>query len=644
MTSSTEQTAFHNFLSKLLEQKETVDLEFKHTKGGFPPTFWESYSSFANTEGGSIVFGIKEKDGRFYPDGLTSEQIKKYKDDIWNQINSKQKVNRKIISDKDVSEVEYNGAWFLLFNIPRASRDQRPIYIGANPYDGTYRRNNTGDYHCSPWEVQQMLAEQRHDLAMDDEIYSHYTIDDLDQESLRAYRQMFINKRPTHPWVDFDDKKFLTHLGAYAEDREKGIEGITLAGLLMFGKNEILSRLLPNFMVDYREYDSRNPKNRWINRIYNDGTWEANLFQAYRRILPKLQSFLPIPFKLKGNDREDEPPSHVAMREAFVNLCIHAQFQTGITTLVVNKYPNEIVLSNPGTLLISKDQFYAGGTTVCRNPSLQRMFMMIGGAEKAGSGADKIIEGWREANFRTPVIYEQSQPNRVELIMPLESTMPPEVKVKMEELFGEAVTSLGRDENIVLALTISMGHVSNEVLRHSLDLHPTDITKVLRGLCDRGMLLSSGFGRGTTYEIAKDFVRNCQPKVKEKTGFTPQEPLGGLFAFSNDAEVVTTANIETSAEANAKASAEANAKASAKANAKASAGTPRDKELIIRELTKYCKVWRKSSEMARYVGKSPNYISGRIVPEMLRRDLIEREYPDNPKDSRQRYRVKRKTN
>ena len=191
---------------------------------------------------------------------------------------------------------------------------------------------------------------------------------------------------------------------------------------------------------------------------------------------------------------------------------------------------------------------------------------------------------------------------------------------------------LDRDENIVLALTISMGHVSNEVLRHSLDLHPTDITKVLRGLCDRGMLLSSGFGRGTTYEIAKDFVRNCQPKVKEKTGFTPQEPLGGLFAFSNDAEVVTTANIETSAEANAKA------------NAKASAGAPRDKELIIRELTKYCKVWRKSSEMARYVGKSPNYISGRIVPEMLRRDLIEREYPDNPKDSRQRYRVKRKTN
>ena len=124
-------------------------------------------------------------------------------------------------------------------------------------------------------------------------------------------------------------------------------------------------------------------------------------------------------------------------------------------------------------------------------------------------------------------------------------------------------------------------------------------------------------------------------------GSVPRARRGQTHApFPASAE----ANAKASAEANAKASAEANAKASAEANAKASAGTPRDKELIIRELTKYCKVWRKSSEMARYVGKSPNYISGRIVPEMLRRDLIEREYPDNPKDSRQRYRVKRKTN
>ena len=36
-----------------------------------------------------------------------------------------------------------------------------------------------------------------------------------------------------------------------------------------------------------------------------------------------------------------------------------------------------------------------GGESVCRNPTIQKMFMMLGPAEKAGSGGAKIIEGWQ---------------------------------------------------------------------------------------------------------------------------------------------------------------------------------------------------------------------------------------------------------
>lgn len=56
-----------NYISivEFLEEKglltESFDLEFKSAKGGFPKSFWESYSSFANTEGGIIVLGISEK-------------------------------------------------------------------------------------------------------------------------------------------------------------------------------------------------------------------------------------------------------------------------------------------------------------------------------------------------------------------------------------------------------------------------------------------------------------------------------------------------------------------------------------------------------------------------------------------------------
>ena len=60
-------------LDKLLEDKESSDLEFKSAKGGFPHSMWETYSSFANTDGGAIIFGVKEKDDQFFLDGLTKE-------------------------------------------------------------------------------------------------------------------------------------------------------------------------------------------------------------------------------------------------------------------------------------------------------------------------------------------------------------------------------------------------------------------------------------------------------------------------------------------------------------------------------------------------------------------------------------------
>ena len=70
-------------------------------------------------------------------------------------------------------------------------------------------------------------------------------------------------------------------------------------------------------------------------------------------------------------------------------------------------------------MLVSKEQYFSGGESICRNPALQTMFSMIGAVEKAGSGADTIVKGWDDAKFGTPVISEKAEPNKVELTLPI---------------------------------------------------------------------------------------------------------------------------------------------------------------------------------------------------------------------------------
>ena len=56
---------------------------------------------------------------------------------------------------------------------------------------------------------------------------------------------------------------------------------------------------------------------------------------------------------------------------------------------------------------------------ICRNPVLQRMFMRLGRAEKAGSGVNKIVSGWRHLGWPTPTVTEETCPDYVVLTMPV---------------------------------------------------------------------------------------------------------------------------------------------------------------------------------------------------------------------------------
>ncbi len=142
---------------------------------------------------------------------------------------------------------------------------------------------------------------------------------------------------------------------------------------------------------------------------------------------PKLSSTLPKPFHLEKDERIDETPAHVALREAFVNSLVHTDYSLS-GNIIIELDTEKFVFSNPGgALLVSLEQYYAGGVSECRNPALQKNVYADWACRKAGSGADKIISGWQASHWRRPYLEIENQPDRVKLTLPMFNVLPEQV-------------------------------------------------------------------------------------------------------------------------------------------------------------------------------------------------------------------------
>lgn len=225
------------YIDDLLKYGERVTLECKKAEKGVPKSIWETYSAFANTNGGIIILGVEEEplqtitEEAFKVVGVKNpEQIIK---DFWNTVNS-DKVNICILKDENVQRVEYNeDISLVVINVPAITYNHKPVYINGNVYKGTFKRNFEGDYHCEESEVKAMIRDANED-GNDGIIIDYYTLDDIDTTTLKNFRNEFENRNIGHIYNQLDDRDFLKQFGGYTIDRTTGREGLTLAGLLMF--------------------------------------------------------------------------------------------------------------------------------------------------------------------------------------------------------------------------------------------------------------------------------------------------------------------------------------------------------------------------------------------------------------------------
>ena len=580
--------------------QENSKLEFKFAAGGVPTSFWETYSAFANTDGGLIVLGVKQKhndepsiEGLADPYGMMQ--------DILNVMRGEQKVSVQLLSDENFEVFEQEpGRQVLIVEVPRATRDQRPVYVGKNPIGGAYRRMGEGDYVCSQEEVHRMFAD-RSTGEGDGALIGGFTMSDLDTESIRQYRQLFQNRDPDHQFHRLDTEEFLQRIGALLRPRSTGKADVTLAGLLMFGSEQALHdpRGIPSYSVDYREKMSTDSMVRWTHRICDDGNWNHNLFQCYQRIIGRLYSHLDEPYQIDevgGRIRETEV--HLGLKEALVNALIHADYR-GMGGVVIEKYRNRYEFSNPGHLLVSMAQLVRGGTSECRNKNLQRMFQYLGVGDKAGSGIERIRQSWESALWASPRLTETTGPDRVHLELPTISTLPQEVVSRLIARFSEdVIRELSPEEMTTLVYAEQHGQVTNGDLQGMLTLHRADITTLLKGLLNQGLLERDGERRGASYHL---------PSFPHSDSSFPHSDSSFPHSDSSFPQKVPKRL---------------------------------NKVDSVRMILEYCSSgYRTVREIATFLGKTDRHVQERVIAPMVKDGLIVMRHPGNPNHPQQAYRT-----
>ena len=198
--------------------REGDKLEAKEALRGLPSSIWETYSAFANTDGGVILLGVKELgDGSLSVVGVPDARrmVKLF----WDGVNNPSNVSRNVLTSSDVKILEVDGAEIVSVSVPREASIDKPVYLKDNPFRYSFRRNGEGDYRCGAEEVRAMIRDAG-EGPIDKRILEEADGDALCEASVVSFRNALSSMRPRHPWNELDSEEFLIRLEAVRRSKK----------------------------------------------------------------------------------------------------------------------------------------------------------------------------------------------------------------------------------------------------------------------------------------------------------------------------------------------------------------------------------------------------------------------------------------
>ena len=396
-------------IRRLIKTGEKIDVEFKESKIALNKDVFDTVCSFSNRNGGHIFLGVNDQKEIV---GVNEDRVDKIIKDFTNSINSPQKLYPPLYLIPEVFDID--GKKVIYIRVPEGTQVYRHNgRIFDRSYEGDINITNHADL------VFKLYARKQSSYFVN-KVYPNLDISFLDSAVIEKARKMAVVRNENHAWGSMDNEELLRSANLILVDPDTKTEGITLAAILLFGKENTIMSVLPQHKTDA------------IFRVENKDRYDdrdvitTNLIDSYERLISFGQKHLNDLFVLDGivnvNARDR------ILREIVSNTLAHRDYSSGFPSKMIID-DEKIVIENSnlshgiGPLNLHKFEPFP------KNPSISKVFREIGLADELGSGMRNT--------YKYTQLYSKEQPlfeegNTFKTIIPLKKIATQKVGVESD--------------------------------------------------------------------------------------------------------------------------------------------------------------------------------------------------------------------
>ena len=420
--------------------KESKTLEFKKS---VTRNFLKTVSAYSNYGTGEIKFGIDDNGRTVGIDDPENVCL-----DIENTINDS------ITPVPDYSLDVESGTGVITLTVREGSR--KPYFYKSK----AYRRNNTSTVEVDTFELTRLILEgqnRTYDSLKADR--QDFSFDSLEKalKSAAGIRKM--------------SQDILRTLNVYSEN-----DGFNIAGSLLADRNDFCG-------VDIARFGENN--DIILDRETPDG---LSVLEQFEKAVSAYRRYYQYDVIDGLSRRTEERIPEKAFREALANAIVHRTWDVR-AHIRIAMYDNRIEIISPGGLPkgLTEEEYLDGRVSLLRNPILANVFFRLHYIECFGTGIARIRSCY-EKSIMKPA-FELSE-NAVKVTLPEYSS-------------DEKTAGLTADEAVVYNILKNRRKTTSSELTEKTGSGKTKTLKILKHLSDRELIVVTGTGRSTRYEIRK---------------------------------------------------------------------------------------------------------------------------------------------